>query len=82
MTAGGVQGAAHSKSGYMRKFREIWVEISEITKRNLGDSGTKLWSRQLAEHARVARARHRVRGEGSRGVLGSAELSKVGEVRL
>ena len=36
-------GPAHG--GSKRKFRKIWVEISEITKRNLGDSGTKLWSR-------------------------------------
>ena len=30
-----------------RKFREIWVAFSEKTKRNLGDSGTKLWSRAI-----------------------------------
>ena len=27
-----------------QSFREIWVEIGEIFKQNLGDSGAKLWS--------------------------------------
>ena len=27
-----------------QNFREIWVEIGEIFKQNLGDSGAKLWS--------------------------------------
>ena len=36
-------------------FREIWVEIGEIFKQNLGDSGAKLWSGAKLDAPRPSR---------------------------